>query len=289
MRIVAAGLLSLMVPALVSAQGFAGIFEKAPPNIDAALRARIQQFFVAQKAQNWAQALQIVHPESQNAFIGADKMRYNSFKIIAINWDENYTSAKAVIEFETEFHFPGFGKRDVHIPLTSVWKLIDGQWYWYAVPFNPQQGKDSPFGPMFRDPAGKPVAGPGEAPDINKLIASGPSIAELRSRVTVDKSEVILQSHIASEDTIKVVSKFDGAVHVKVDADELPCLSTSIDKPVLQAGETATIKFACKPDNPVKKPDGRATVTIEEIAKVMPVKITFAYPPADAAASKSNK
>lgn len=287
MRILAAGLLLAAAPAYIHAQGFAGIFEKAPPNIEAALRARIELFFQAQKAQNWAQALQIVHPESQNGFIGADKMRYNAFKIVTINWEENYTSAKAVIEFDTEFHFPGFGKRDVHIPLTSVWKLLDGQWYWYAVPFDPQKGKESPFGPMFRESQGAPVSGPAEPPDINKMMSSGPTIAELRGRVTLDKNEVLLQSHVASEDSVKVTSKFEGTVHLRLDVDDLPCLSAKIDKPALEPGETATITFACKPANAVKKPDGRASVTVEEIAKVMPIAITFAFPPAAPVASQA--
>jgi hypothetical protein len=265
-------------PAVMLGQGgFAGIFQKAPPEIERALRERVDLFLQAHLTQDWGKALQAVHPESVNAFIGADKMKFRAYKIVAITWEENYTSAKVVIDYDTEFFFPGFGKRDVHVPLTSQWKLKDNQWYWYAVPFNPERGKTTPFGAMFRESGEKGV--PGEAPDISKMIASGPSLAELRSRVTIDKPEVLLQSHVPSEGTIKVSSKFDGPVHLKVEVDDLPCLTWSIDKTVLEPGETATVRFACKPETPVKKPDGRATITVEEIAKVMPVQITFAYPP----------
>lgn len=269
---VVAGILYCVVPTLLWGQGFGGIFEKAPPEIEKALKDRIDLFYKAHLEQNWGKALQTVHPESANAFIGADKMQFRSYKVVAINWDENYTVAKAVIDFDTEFFFPGFGKRDVHVPLTSVWKLQDSQWYWYAVPFNAQTGKNSPFGPMFRD------SKPGEQTDIGKMMTSGPTIADLRSRVVADRSEVTLQSDVPSEATVRIVSKFEGPVHLKLDVDELPCLSAKLDKPVLQVGETATVTFSCKPETRVKKPDGRATITVEEIAKVMTVQINFAYP-----------
>jgi len=273
---VVAGMLFGLLPTLLWGQGFGGIFEKAPPEIEKALRDRIDLFYKAHLGQNWGQALQAVHPESANAFIGADKMRFRSYKVVAINWEENYSAAKAVIEFDTEFFFPGFGKRDVHVPLTSVWKLHEGQWYWYAVPFNAQTGKSSPFGPMFREGGEKT---PGEPPpDIGKMMTSGPSIADLRSRVIVDKSEVTLQSDVPSEATVQIMSKFEGPVHLKLDVDELPCLSAKLDKPVLEPGQTATVTFSCKPETRVKKPDGRATITVEEIAKVMMVQINFAYP-----------
>lgn len=273
---VAVPVLSCVLPSLLWGQGFGGIFEKAPPEIERALRGRIELFYQAHLGQDWGKALQVVHPESANAFIGADKMRFRTYKVVAINWEENYTAAKAVIDFDTEFQFPGFGKRDVHVPLTSVWKLHGGQWYWYAVPFNPQTGKDSPFGPMFREGGQKT---PGEPPpDLGKMVSSGPSIADLRSRVVVDRSEVTLQSDVPSEAAVRILSKFEGPVHIKLDFDELPCLSARLDKTVLQTGETATVTFSCKPETRVKKPDGRATITVEEIAKVMTVQINFAYP-----------
>lgn len=264
-------------------QGFGGIFEKAPPEIDRALRERIEGFYKAQMARNWGQALQFVHPDSQDAFIGADKMTYKGFRIANITWDEKYSSAKALMDFDAEFHFPGFGKRDVHVPFTSVWKNVDGKWLWYAVPFNSQTGKDSPFGPMFKGTDPNAPSGGAPAPDIGKMMEQGPSLAQIRSSVNTDKREVVLKSHIPSEDSITIVNKFDGPVHVRLDADELPCLSTRLEKTVIEAGQSAKAFFSCKPENGVKKPDGRAQITIEEIGKVIPVQITFAFPPFDPA------
>lgn len=278
--------LAVLASGVAFPQGFGGIFTKADPQIEKALRDRIELFYQAQMARNWGKSLQVVHPDSQDMFIGADKMTYRGFRIAAINWEENYTSAKAVIDFDTEFIFPGFGKRDVHVPMTSVWKLTDGQWYWYAPPTGP---KDSPFGVLHKDQDPK-AATALKPPDIGKMIENqSVSIQALRASVTVDKGEVSLQSHVPSEDSITITNKFEGPVHIKLDADELPCLTVKLEKSVIEAGKTAKVFFSCKPDTPVKKPDGRASITIEEIAKVVPIQVTFAYPPANVVNAKPSK
>jgi len=105
------------------------------------------------------------------------------------------------------------------------------------------------------------------------------ALAELRSKVTVDKNEVVFPSHEPAEAEIVISNQWEQAVHLSIDVPELAGLTLSIERPVLEAGQKTRVKIVSKPETRGAKQSLRARLTVEEISKVIPIDITYLPPP----------
>ena len=265
-------------------RGFGELFNQAPPPIDQALRQRVQTFYQLHLEKKWRQADQLVHEDSKDTFFAGDKTSFRGFKIVGVTYEENFTRAKVVADIDQDFFFPGFGQVQVNRPLSSTWKLDRDQWWWYVTPFDPTVGRDSPFNTMFKGSKDAPAAPAG--PDT-PMLGTPQSMedfrrvmAEIKNKVTVDKNEVVLPSHEPAEAEIVVFNRWENAVHLSIDAPELPGLTLKVDKPLLEAGQQTRVRIVSRPETRGAKPAMRALLTVEELSKVVPIQITFLPPPA---------
>jgi hypothetical protein len=262
-----------IVPVLAFGQagGFGDLFEKAPPEVEQALRTRVDVFYQAHKDGKFRLADGVVHDEAKDIFFAAEKVRFKEYKIVSFHWEENYTKARVVVDIDTDFFFPGFGKMPVHRPLVSFWKTDGGQWWWYV----PDSVKQTPFGEMKSgDTAGQPSDALSEAYDKGKM-----SPQQLFAMVQADKKEVTLSSHEPSQAEVVIVSKFPGPVKLRMDALDMPGLTATLEKTSLETGESAKVSFAFKPASKAKKNDLRAQIHVEPLGKIIPIELKFAYPP----------
>src|SRR5260370_36827649 len=84
---------------------------------------------------------------------------------------------------DTQMMMVPVGVRQVKVPLSSLWKQIDGEWFWYV---DPSAGRDSPFGgPMNAGP----MPGPGSAPTLTADMMKWPNPAALKMMVDVDRQD----------------------------------------------------------------------------------------------------
>lgn len=261
-------------------RGFGDLFNQAPPHIDKALRERIDKFYALHQEKKWRQADALVHEESKDIFFNAEKLTFRSFKIVGINYEENFTRAKVVIDIDTDMFFPGFGQMQVNRPLTSVWRFDQDQWWWNVPPFDPVKGKDGPFGPMFRGATGEPVdpkastiGTPTSMEDFKR------ALADLKNKVQVDKTEIVLPCHEAAEAEVVITNQWDNAVHLTVDVPDLPGLTLRFDKALLPAGEKTKLRIISKPETRAAKPSLTAMLTVEEISKKVDLQIIYLPPP----------
>ena len=116
----AASLLALA--ALCPAQGLRGLFDKATPHVDEALRKRISLFYQSQCDRKYRLADQAVHDDSKDVYFDAEKLTCRSFKISGITYEQNFTRARVVVDVDTDMAVPGFEKMQVHRPVPSTWK-----------------------------------------------------------------------------------------------------------------------------------------------------------------------
>lgn len=269
-------------------RGFGDLFNQAPPHIDKALRERIGKFYALHQEKKWRQADALVHEESKDIFFNAEKLTFRSYKIAGITYEENFTRAKVVIDIDTDMFFPGFGQMQVNRPLTSVWRLDQNEWWWNVPPFDPAKGKDSPWGTVFReDNPGGGKNGGGQPADPKSPTIGTPTsmedfrraLAELKNKVVVDKTEVVLPSHEPAEAEVIITNQWDNPVHLTVDVPELPGLSLRLDKSLLPAGEKTKLRVISKPETRAAKPSLSAMLTIEEISKRVDLQIIFLPPP----------
>jgi hypothetical protein len=244
-----------------------------PPGVDAALRARITQFYQAHVDGKFRQADEVVAEDSKDAFFEMQKTRYHSFEIVRINYAPDFKSADAVVACRSDMFFQGRSV-DMKMPVSSHWKVVNGQWFWYVPPRTNE--RKTPFGTMHFDPEGENSASPIPAapPDPRRLAAS------IISSVKVDKSELRLSSYEPSSGEVKIANGMLGPIDLTVNIDgPFPGLTYKLDKTHLNAGESATLTFTCNPKDRAPKPTLTARITVETTGRVYPVKLTFALPP----------
>ena len=248
----------------------------APPEVDTALRARVNHFYQAHVDGKFRVADQVVAEDSKDAYFAMPKQRYERFSIVRINYKENFQKAEAVVACLGEWAARG-QRMKVNMVLTSLWKQENGQWFWYMLPPGEVQ---SPFGTLFKgmDP-NKKDEGP-QSKIISVPRDPQAAAAAILGAVKTDKTELMLSSFEKSSGTVKILNGLGGTVHVRVEVDgKFSGLTFGLDKAELKGGEEAILTFTCDPQDRAPKPTLTARIFVEETNQSVPVKLLFAVPP----------
>ena len=223
-------LTAVVFGAALCAQAPSELFEKAPPDVDEALRERVRLFYQAHVDGKFRQADSVVHEDSKDAYFAAEKPRYKGFEIIRISYSDNFTKARVVTAVVTDFAIPGFPSTEARVPLTTLWKLDGGQWWWYVEPAT--EGRETPFGVM------KP--GPGGSPDHPfAVLRRLPSAEEIQGQVSVDRTEVRLSPGGADE--VQVTNRMPGPVTLELELPAQPGFEAKLERTELKANEQTRI------------------------------------------------
>lgn len=236
----------LIACVLASGQDNPDLFEKAPPPIDEALRARVAQFYHAYVTGKFREAYPLVAEDSQDAFLGGSKESMQSCEILRIKYSENFTIADVIEACKGEWNYHGI-KTPTSFPLTSHWKIIDGQWFWYYVK---PTVMPSPFSPTGF------IAVPPDSPadkDKKPLPAIPPNPVEVArgilAKVQVDKSAIKLRSYETSKDELRLTNDMPGEITLSIDPIALPGLKITPGKTALLSHEQTTIVFEYRLDD----------------------------------------
>jgi hypothetical protein len=259
-------------------QGFGNLFDKAPPHIDEALRARVTKFFQAHVDRKFRLADEVVHEDSKDTFFESEKTAFKRFKINSISYEDNFAKAKVVVEADMDFYFVGFGKMEVHRAVASTWKQDQGQWWWYVAPFNPETGASSPFGQMGKGQDPKTAGQPSDQL-MALLDKQAIKVEDLRGSVTLDKKDVLLDSQAPSQQEILVLSKFPGPVTLTVHVPEMDGFSAGVEKSSIAPGESGKVIVSYKPPNKLWHVEMDARVEVQPLNLSLPFKIHFTLPP----------
>src|SRR5215469_10886402 len=76
------------------------LFDKAPPEVDRALRARIAEFYKYHVSGDTLSALDLVAKDTRQYFFDTAKPRFISFEIDHIKYDEGFTHATSTVQVE---------------------------------------------------------------------------------------------------------------------------------------------------------------------------------------------
>lgn len=276
-------LLLPLLSGLVLAQEASNLFEKAPPEVDQALRARIAQFYQAFIDGKFRLADALVAEDSKDVFFAAEKRRYHACEIGNITYSDNFTKAKAVVSCDTEYFMMG-RQIPIKLPISSLWKIQDGEWYWYTIPVSQQEMVNTPIGPVKR----APLAQAGDAPGTSSVVRPMISPAQLMAAVKVDRESVVFNSSKASSQELKVKNTMPGLVTV-IATSNIPGLSVTPDKAQLQANNEVKLALAFNPEDPAiacsdclshpqDRKAGDITLRIEPTGQVLTVNVNFVVP-----------
>jgi len=255
------------------------LFDKAPPPIDEALRARVNQYYQAFMDGKFKNAYALVADDSQDAFLQADKDKYHDCQTVKIGYTDNFTKATVVESCKGEWKYRGIVSLTT-IPLTSSWKVVDGQWYWcYVKPkFVPSPFSPTGFVPVPEDKDPKNVS---ILPDVNVAAKN------ILAQVSVDKQVVHLHADETSEDVIHIENHMPGSISLNLDRLDVPGLRITLGKTQLNANEDTTVTFNYRLDAPeiacvdcAKKVTGTPTVLLNVLptGQHFVLKVMFDHP-----------
>jgi hypothetical protein len=257
--------LALLLGSCLGAQNTGSFFDKAPPDVEEALRARITAFYQAHVDKKFRQADEYVAADTKDFYYEANKPAYLAFEIGKITYSDNFTKAKAVVSCKIRFPIPGFDDAPVMAPVPSTWKVENGQWYWYV---DQKAGRATPFGVM------PPAAGAAPAGGFPSL-TSAPSVEMLQKSVQADKNEVQLSARKSSSDLVTISNKMPGNIWLQVDAPKTPGLEITLDRGELKTGEEAKITFHSEPQEKPVTRVAQVRVTVLPTNQVIPITVAI--------------
>jgi hypothetical protein len=258
--------------------------ENAPPEINKALQARVDQFYSANITGKWRDAFQVVADDMQNEYLASSKDTYDRCDTIKITYTDKFTKATVRENCHGEYrwhnsHIPAT------IPLTSTWKLVDGQWYWYYL--KPTEVM-TPWGLSTVAPDATPNGSAVNAKIETVLKDPGSMAKEILGQVKLDKKEIHLRGYENSRDELRISNAMQGTISVAISCPPIPGFHIKQDKVDVASKGTSVITFEYNIDEAQKqcgecyklaKPTLTASIRIDPTAQLFPVKITFAIPP----------
>ena len=259
------------------------LFEKAPPPIDEALRARVNQFYSAYVAGKYRDAYNLVAEDAQDAFMASPKQQYHGCEILKIVYSENFTKASVVESCKGEWRFHG-QVTPITMPLTSNWKIVNDQWYWYLVKPTIMATPFSPTG-YVRVPADEPDSANAAKPAIPTDMAA--AARNILAKVSVDRTDLKLHSYETSKDELHVRNEMQGTISFYFDDLKMPGFKITPAKTTLNANEETAVVFEYRLDDAMiacgecaKKPKEPAIVDlhIHPTGQRIPITVVFAGP-----------
>jgi len=211
-----------------------------PPEVDKALRARINEFCELHHQSKFRQAEQMVAEDTKDYFYNAGKPTYVSYEIQSIAYNQDFTKATAMVICEQYLPAPGFEGKTVKMLTPFNWKIENGQWMWYI-------DKDwllvTPFGKMTLAPRPGENATPGPALPQPVIPMS---IEQFLALVRADKTalrlkpgasdQVVISNGTSGVVTLTIVQHVRG-VEAKLDNAAIPAAGKAVL--TLHAGDLA--------------------------------------------------
>lgn len=265
MRIIPA---TLILACAAFAESPTAVFDKAPPQVENALRERIAKFFEAHISGKFRLAEQVVHEDSQDIFYNAQKQRFISYEIVKIDYTDNFSKATVITAVELDWHTARLGKIRVKPPMKTLWKTDNGQWWWYAIP---QTDWETPFGRMTPGSDASKSAVP-------EWTLRDPSA--VLKQVQVNKTEIRLSSFEKSEETAEIKNGMPGNLTIEISQKSYaPGLEVTLSKTTLGPGETAVVSFKYNPPDRSPKTTQVVDVRAVETNQVYTFTLTFTVAP----------
>ncbi len=224
-------LLLLAIPAFSQ-----DLFQKAPPDVEDALRARITQFYQAHADGKFRLAENLVAEESKDGFYAANKPDLKSFRISEISYGDDFKKAKATIIGKMVIGIMGFGNGPMDVPFPSYWKVENGKWCWYI---NRDGVRVTPFGT-----AGGKTSG--EATDPATGFAQAPTVEKVQSKVKAEPSLIRLSPKAGASGQVTVLNDMPGPITVKPERGHYKLLDLKVEPEELEAGQKATVTIRAK-------------------------------------------
>ncbi|HEY3740265.1 MAG TPA: hypothetical protein VGL53_10495 [Bryobacteraceae bacterium] len=248
------------------------IFEKAPPGVEDALRARVNGFY-----QTWAEAKfrageKFVSDSAQEFYYNMQKQKLENCEILRIKYERDFNDAIVTVACKGKWNIQG-QELPSTLAHTDFWSLENDVWVWTV---KPVKTVESPFGTFHVGEGINPETGLPK--DQKAVTAMGAAI--LKS-VSVDKSEVQLSSYEKATAVVTIKNGINGYIDIHADPEGVPPgFTATLDRSKIPGNETATLTLSYDPKKDVSaKSTAIVRVSVDQTNQMFPIRITFAIPP----------
>lgn len=248
---------------LLAAQAPADLFQKAPPAIDDALRERVRQFYQYHVEGKGRLAEALVAEESKDDFYNGTKPRCLKFEIARINYSEQYTKASVTVTCTMYVNMIGFMDKPLPVPLPSLWKQTDGNWFWYA----PPPSRETPFGTM------RP--GPSTAPSLpSRPLPEGKEMQVLMDQVKADRNAVQFPFAKGGSAQVTITNSMPGKIRLALNVPAGQGIEASLDMTEVPAGGKGVVTVK---GSPAQAPRGPIVIEVSVMptGQVIPIQVAL--------------
>lgn len=246
---------SALLLAAVVAPLAAQLTRKAPPDVEAALKARVEKFYSLFQQGKFRQAEALVAVQSRDLFYNMSKVPIREWKYESVSFSSDFKTADVLISCLSGH--PRLASAGVHVPVSGKWKLIKGQWFLLIEPLT-----TTPFGPMqWEDPRTAKAAQP--------VSPRGNIAMSVDATFEVQPQKLIFpQGKEPVSRSVLLKNNLPGPMQFEVEGANLPGLSiVTLDKNVPPKSQTS---FRINYDPAA----GKLTGTKEVIVRVLPLNAT---------------
>jgi len=243
----------------------------APPEVDAALRARVTQFYQFEVDGKFNQALQLVAEDTKDLFVGSSKPAYHSFEIKSIQYSDDFTKAEVLALVTRLLPIQGFMGRPLPTKMTSRWKLENGQWCYYV---DPQRDLPAnPFGPLAPPGMAIPTGGPPGASGLQPPPL--PSNLPNPRTLIVDKSSVQLKSSAPSAEQVAISNPSPWPAVLTVSDPGVAGLTVKLDHLTVEPREKAILSIRSSGNVQMSNSPITIVVTVQRTNQTIPINVSF--------------
>jgi len=274
----------LVCSLVISGQSLTETISKAPPDVEEALKARVEEFFGLLAAGKFRQAEALVAEDTKDRYYAADKDQTEGFSLVKIAYKENFTQANVVGLKMVSWSVPGAAQPvKLKATFTSYWKIDNGKWCWYLPP--EPEFLETPYGKM-RNPkfAGNKQATPEDAMKIQAAMAEAQRnmndiAANAQAGVRVNPPVIHLAPKF-SKGEVSITNGLPGSVKLRLGRLEVPGLELTLSTDELASKQSAVLRAVYNPGNhrePMKKAV-TLDVTVEPTNQKLSIILDFAQP-----------
>jgi hypothetical protein len=235
--------------------------QSPPPEVDAALRGRVTDFFQAQVEGKFRQAEQYVAEDTKDFYYAMYKAKYLKFAIVKISYSDNFTKAKVTLQTEREVAQAMIPSMKVNLREDTDWKIENGLWCWT----HDRREVRTPFNASSTGPtqAGSTASNPAATQDLAETVSADKKDIRLNERLTSDV--VVLRNELA------------GFVSLQLVVPEAPGLTARLDHEQVGPNGIARVFFSYKPTAAAVK-EVVVNVVVQPTNQTVPIRVTMEPP-----------
>ena len=230
----------LFLPMFVLAQ-------KASPELDEQLRARVTGFYsnFVEGAFSPRKAETFVAEDTKDYFYNTGKLKFVSFKIDSVEFDDSLAKAKVLVTGKTMKMVLGHVVM-MDMPMITRWKIEDGKWVWT---FDGSDLAATPMGGSINPANAQPAKSVAVVPkDTSPEAIKTAGLAEIsKAPMGINKADVTMRADEPGSIEIVFTNGADGPVEIGLDGPAVRGLTTTFDRTSVPGHGTAVLKLKFDP------------------------------------------